>query len=36
MEPTKIVDMVMKDQLADASDAVKALGGELRITYRLD
>jgi hypothetical protein len=23
MEPTKIVDMVMKDQLADASDAVK-------------
>jgi hypothetical protein len=23
MEPTKIVDMIMKDQLADASDAVK-------------
>ena len=23
MEPTKIVDMVMRDQLADASDAVK-------------
>jgi len=23
MEPTKIVDMVMKDQLSDASDAVK-------------
>jgi len=23
MDPTKIVDMIMKDQLADASDAVK-------------
>ena len=23
MEPTKIVDMIMKDQLSDASDAVK-------------
>ena len=23
MEPTKIVEMIMKDQLADASDAVK-------------
>ena len=23
MDPTKIIDMIMKDQLADASDAVK-------------
>jgi hypothetical protein len=28
--------MIVREAAPNASDAVKALGGELRITYRLD